>query len=409
MNFSERIYLGLVLLFLFSSCKSLKTVDFENVIDTRNKPIIEQVKKTYHLPELGVYVSNNFSGARLSGVFTNGAKSLIADIQPENTPINNSAYYAFKVWADKQDTISVSLKYPKKYNHRYTPKIYRDKKWSVLPSQQISIVDSLSTMKIVVGKEPIIIAGQEIFDVNRVNKWTENLVRNRKDIVKVRSCGLSKGGRNMPVIDIYSGSPKNKPLVVFLTRQHPPEVTGFIAYQHFMEAMLDRNVDNKAFFEKYRVLSFPILNPDGVEEGHWRHNLGGVDLNRDWSVYNQKEVRNVVRFITDVVKKDKGRILLGMDFHSTYEDVFYTNNKRVGTTMPDFIDDWFGALERTIPDYKVNEAPGNSSKPVSKGWFLHGHNAVGITYEIGDKTPKNRIEIIGRTTCQEMIKLLNKR
>ena len=97
---------------------------------------------------------------------------------------------------------------------------------------------------------------------------------------------------------------------------------------------------------------------------------------------------------------------MGIDFHSTYKDIFYTNEIRKGTTLPGFIDNWFAALEATIPNYIVNEAAGNSTKPVSKGWMLYGHNATGITYEIGDATPKDRIKLIGKVTAEEMMKIL---
>ena len=41
------------------------------------------------------------------------------------------------------------------------------------------------------------------------------------------------------------------------------------------------------------VIVYPLMNPDGVDEGHWRHNTGGIDLNRDWAHYNQPETRQV--------------------------------------------------------------------------------------------------------------------
>jgi hypothetical protein len=63
-------------------------------------------------------------------------------------------------------------------------------------------------------------------------------------------------------------------------------------------------------------------------------------------------------------------------------------------------------LEENIPHYKVNESSGNSTKPVSKGWFLKRHRAVGITYEIGDNTQRDRIRTIGRVSAQEMMKIL---
>ena len=65
----------------------------------------------------------------------------------------------------------------------------------------------------------------------------------------------------------------------------------------------------------------------------------------------------------------------------------------------------FGALSA---DYKVNEASSNSTKPVSKGWFLYGHNAVGITYEIGDATPKKDIKLIGKVSAEQMMNILTK-
>ena len=85
---------------------------------------------------------------------------------------------------------------------------------------------------------------------------------------------------------------------------------------------------------------------------------------------------------------------------------FYTNKKRKGTTLPNFIDDWFAALESNIDNYKVNEKPGNSNKPVSKGWFLYGQNATGITYEIGDATSRERIKTIGKVTAEQMMNIL---
>ena len=59
-----------------------------------------------------------------------------------------------------------------------------------------------------------------------------------------------------------------------------------------------------------------------------------------------------------------------------------------------------------MPNYKVNETASNSKQPVSKGWFLGAHNAVGITYEIGDATPKETIKTIGKTSAEQMMKIM---
>ena len=148
------------------------------------------------------------------------------------------------------------------------------------------------------------------------------------------------------------------------------------------------------------------MNPDGVDLGHWRHNAGGIDLNRDWSVYNQKEIKTTVDFISKTLKENDSKLVLGIDFHSTYYDVFYTNEERASTSMPYFLDNWFSSLESTIPNYKVNEQPSVSKQPVSKGWFLNAHKAVGVVYEIGDDTPRDRIKIIGKESAISMMKIM---
>lgn len=142
--------------------------------------------------------------------------------------------------------------------------------------------------------------------------------------------------------------------------------------------------------------------------GHWRHNANEVDTNCDWSVYHQKEIRQATKYINKHLKANKAKLVLGLDFHSTYEDVFYTNEMREGTSRLDFIDDWFMALEASIDGYEMNEASSNSTKPVSIGWFLYGHNAVGIAYEIRGQTPKEPINEIAETSAKQMMKILLK-
>ncbi len=45
-------------------------------------------------------------------------------------------------------------------------------------------------------------------------------------------------------------------------------------------------------------------------------------------------------------------------------------------------------------------------QPVSKGWFLNAHKAVGVVYEIGDNTPRDRIKLIGRESAKSMMRIM---
>lgn len=407
---SKKIIFTALLALLIVSCTNLKTVAFKTPVDTKTKKINTQIKKTYVLNDMQVFASNEFKGAHLKGFEKVNDSTVKVIIAPENTPINNSAYYSFKAWSKENRTIYFQFSYPDGYQHRYPPKLKNidSTNWTVLSDNNIFKNEGITTAKINLNKNPLYISAQEIVSSEDTYNWVEDLIRGKEKFVHYKNAGKSRLGKKLPVLDIYIGEKKHKPIVVLLTRQHPPEVTGFFAYQEFLKTILNESNLSTNFLKKYRVLAFPILNPDGVDLGHWRHNAGGVDTNRDWSEYNQPEIRQVVRYITNASKKDQGKIVLGLDFHSTYNDVFYTNKIRKETALPTFIEEWFIALEANIPNYKVNEKDSNSTKPVSKGWFLYGQKAVGITYEIGDKTPRDKIKTVGRVTSEEMMKILIK-
>ena len=388
------------------ACTSPRKVKFETPVDTKSKEIYLQEKKTYQLDDLGIYVSNEFDGARLNRV--EKVNDTLADLYfyPENAPINNSTYYAFKSWSSSPRTIYFRFNYPADYSHRYIPKLKKNGNWSIIDSSRISIKGDRTILKLDITSEPVSIAAQEIQSSADVREWYSNAIKGKEAFAQLGQFGTSTLGRTLPVINIGNGDSNGKDVVVLLTRQHPPEVTGFYAFQTFLSTILKVSELSKSFLDKYHVIAFPIMNPDGVDLGHWRHNANGVDTNRDWSVYRQKEIREATKYIYKHLKTNNAKLVLGLDFHSTYEDVFYTNEIREGTAVPNFTEDWFKALESNIPDYKVNEASSNSTKPVSKGWFLYGHNAVGITYEIGDQTPKARINEIGKISAIEMMRIL---
>lgn len=403
--------MGQKLLYLFVfitlvGCIGIKPVHFKTPIDTTSRPINYQPKKTYQLSDLGVYASNEFDGARLNGFEKINDSTALVLILPENIPINPSPYYAFKTWSKISRPFYFTFKYPKGFKHRYIPKLEKDGIWSVIDSSNIFKKDSIVTIKLNLSPKPLIVAAQEIKSSADVKKWYTQLASQNKSVVNTQIIGKTTMGRNLPVLDIYKENTKGKPIIVLLTRQHPPEVTGYYAFQSFLETILNGSSLSEEFLNSYHIIAFPIMNPDGVDMGHWRHNAGGIDTNRDWSKYNQPEIKQAVTYIEKALKKNKSKLVLGLDFHSTWYDIFYTNTDRYNTALPNFIDQWFKNLEIEIPNYKVNEAAGNSDKPVSKGWFLYSHNAVGITYEIGDATPKDRIEIIGRITAEQMMNIM---
>jgi len=211
------------------------------------------LKKTYELEKAGVFASNEFDGARLSDFILENDSTATVIIKPENSPINNSGYYAFKTWSTSPKSFYFTFQYPKDYKHRYIPKLKINNNWTAIDPTFVYKKDSIVTLKLNLSKEPILVAAQEIQSSTDVKNWYTSVVSG-KEYVTVKSAGNSVLGKNIPVLDIYKGDKKNKKIIVLLTRQHPPETTGYYAFQSFLETILDDSELSDVFFLKTTVL-----------------------------------------------------------------------------------------------------------------------------------------------------------
>ncbi|MEN8186806.1 MAG: M14 family metallopeptidase [Bacteroidota bacterium] len=346
------IKLLIVVLLIFTSCKvqKLKTFDYKEPVDTTTKKIQYQEKKTYQYED--VYADNLFDGARLNNFEKINDSVFRATILPENEPINSSPHYAFNIWSDNLKNIALQLYYPTA-KHRYWPKYsVDDKNWTRLDSSKVNLADSIVELKIQLNSKKLKIAAQEIKSSTYVKSWAKKQT-NHID-VKYKTIGKSKLNRDLMMLEIGSGSPKDKDLILLFSRQHPPEVSGYLAIEAFVEELQKDNRLTKDFREKYRILVFPLLNPDGVDLGHWRHNAGGVDLNRDWAYYRQPETITIANYIIDYINNNKNNVILGVDFHSTYRDLYYTLKDDFKSKIYPFKDYWMSGIDNSLPGYSHN-------------------------------------------------------
>jgi len=216
--------------------------------------------------------------------------------------------------------------------------------------------------------------------------------------------GTSRGERPIRMLTITEDETPSD-YVLVMARQHPPEVPGQLAALSFLEAVNADTELAKAFRQRYTVLAIPMVNPDGADEGHWRHNLGGVDLNRDWGDnFNQKETQ-VVRD-TFLQRTEGGQVVFTLDFHSTQYDVFYTLARDLETVPPGFTDDWLNAIRAALPDYEVVDEPFGLGSPVSKNWFYETFQAPSVTYEVGDEQDRDLLHAVSEAAAEGMMQLL---
>jgi len=79
------------------------------IVPTTAKPVAKQWKGEFTFDEGSLVFSNQFEGARLYGVIKTNDSTYTALITSENTPVNPSPWYAFKVWSKKNAVFILCL------------------------------------------------------------------------------------------------------------------------------------------------------------------------------------------------------------------------------------------------------------------------------------------------------------
>lgn len=390
-----------------TSLPSGESYDPPNSTDTRSKAIAYQLRRTWQ-PSPGLYLSNELLGGRVERVHLDTTGKVVALIAPENAPINKSAWYAFKLWADEEQPVTLQLTY-RDGEHRYRPKLSNDGvTWTPI-ERGAWIHDKkagTATLQLTVGRDPLWVAGQELMTSHEVFAWSDAL--EQRPEVRGDTIGYSTLGKPLRMLTV--GNPAAANVLIVFSRQHPPEVTGQVAANAFVEAILDSSGLSQQFLARFRVLVFPLLNPDGVDQGHWRHNAGGVDLNRDWWQFRQPEIRQVTDYLKSALLNDSTRVWYGFDFHSTGSDILYPIDASIIPDETSITRPWIDAMNRALPRrLEWEEEPFDISSPIAKNWIFRTFGAEAVTYELGDETPRADVTLKSQVAAAEMMKLLLQR
>jgi hypothetical protein len=403
----------ILILIFFGSCKSSAQWEGQGpiqIIPTESTKIQIQEKQVFQLGK-GVYFSNQFEGARLNDVLVVNDTLIRIRVNPENEPINPSPWYAFKVWSDQPVNTWIEFTYAQGGFHRYFPKISNDGsvfqnvdstrfKAESLPGKR----PETAYLNVDVSADTLWIAAQDFVGTKDVTVWKEELLK--LDFVERIKIGESTEGRTLEVLKI--GEADDSKMLMVISMQHPPEIPGYLAMKAFVKTICEDSPEARKFRSKYNLYVMPQMNPDGVANGHWRHNVGGIDLNRDWVNFNQPETRALSTFMENKVLESGGKFIFAADFHATWEDIFYTINEELEGNSPGLIPKLIKRSSKRIPGYDPNIRPteNNERSVTSNSYFFFVHGAESMTFEVGDNTPRELIRMKGEFTARELMRLL---
>ena len=345
-----------------------------------------------------VTVSFDFEGASASRCVVEGERSFAILVSPEHAPpINPSAWYAFRYDATPGADVSFTLRYLDA-RHRYRPKRQKGDVWQLIDAD---VAEDGTSARFTVPAGSAVVAGQELFGSDRYDRTMDRLSAS----AHVQRMDLGRSLDDRPIEGLEIGDPAAPYLVVLLGRAHPPEVTGALAMEAFLDRVVELVDEGTIDPARFRFLAVPMLNPDGVARGHWRANLGGTDLNRDWGKFAQPETRAVKAWLDR--QPPTTRPVAMIDFHSTQRDVFYTIPRDLPTVPAGFTERWLELIGDSVPEFSINIAPGHSNgSGVAKNWFYETWGIPAITFEIGDQTDRRLISKVGRRSADAFAQAL---
>ena len=355
--------------------------------------------------QAGVKVLTDFQGGNINGCEFTPNGRLTISVAPENEPINTSPWYAFRLLADATTDVAVVLDYGN-YKHRYTPDFSLDGvNWQTYPAAKLDLNKDKSragfSLTVPKGKS-VVIAAQPLLTSSHYATWLESLIEQHG--VTVSAAGQSVEGRPL----WRATTPAKKHTLLLLGRQHPPETTGALALIGFVERLFETDALAKRFRDEVGILLYPLINPDGVDKGYWRHNVQGKDLNREWGLFSQPENRVIDTDVAQWLEKHDTQLIKAIDFHSTHYEVFYTQPDQSAETMPDLLGDWLADFEALMSarfdDFDIRrQVSKNPQVNAAKHYYFTRYGISSTTLEMGDETDRGFIKAYGRAAAESFM------
>ena len=351
-------------------------------------------------------IETNFESGKFDTCTVRPDGSFEITIRPEDPTVSiEQPWYAFRVLTKSPGKLRIQLRFPDGYA-RFWPKLSTDgTTWTRAAESAVDVAPSQKSMDIslAVSDGPLWIAAQELLPSAWYDDWFAELAAHADIAVEV--IGESVAGR-----PIRLAKTADRPeTIILLGRQHPAEIPGALAMRDFVDVLLADTTLSRQFRERFSLLIIPLLNPDAVANGHWRHNSGRTDLNRDWGPFTQPETQAVARLL-DHLDDLQLQPRLMLDFHATKATnslLFYTQTAAELSPPVQFIAQWFAAARARLPDLDFQLAPGPSDeRSNTKGYFYRRYGIPAFTYELADEVDREQLHATTPVFAEELMRAM---
>jgi predicted deacylase len=274
------------------------------------------------------------------------------------------------------------------------------------------------TLNMQVNPDPRWISAQELITSSDYEQWTDKLKEH--PFITDSIIGRSVEGRPIRELDITesTGDPE---LVIITGRQHPSEVAGYFSLKAFVEKISGNSELAVAFRKRFKLIIFPLVNPDGVDNGFGRCNANGINLNRDWKRFMQPETRAIKDRVEDLLQRHSGKVRFFIDFHSAEKDLFYViprdkllrkdlsaekhRNREKGNAL---IHTWISKIQSKFPEkeFEISYQSSREKAGATDDWMFLDNDIPALTWETGFRTDRDIIRGIADTASVELTKLL---
>ncbi len=366
-----------------------------------------QTRQTWTFAQDGVSFTNNFSGARLNGVTRTAANTYRLSITPETTPINDSPWYAFRIWATSSRPVTLTLVYTGGH-HRYNPKTTFNnwETWTSFSSANVTVSadETEATFSMPINSTVRIAAAQPMITLEDQMAWANTFTA--LPFVTQSSLGNSVQGRPIPRLDASTAPAGDSQTLILMTGQHPAEVTGVRAFRTFVETVLADTPLARQFRRRFNIVIFPLMNPDGWYHGHWRGNANGVDTNHYWEGNGDPICPETTLGLAAVRSIPNPAAFI--DFHSTGSNIFYTGTDDAEEPTY-FVPEFLAEVATRVPDWPwgrgINESGEGSS---SRSWVATEIDCASMTWEYSDTASNARLAQIPLEGANALMTLMLK-